>query len=108
MNPTAIPFSPRRVFVTVGSTKFDDLVQSILSDPLIEVLRARGCKHLVVQVGNSQVPTQWLDRPLVQDLGTITVEWWRFKPDLSEEVAKADLIISHAGKCAIRCWFTDC
>ena len=41
------------VFVTVGSTKFDALVEAVLSDPVLDALRRKGYVRLAVQSGNS-------------------------------------------------------
>lgn len=90
-----------RVFVTVGSTRFDDLVQRTLSDAVVDILRGKGYSTIVVQCGNSEFDTgrytqqgeSWM-----RDLdGGGTIEVWRFKPSLQEEYEQADLVISHAG-----------
>ncbi len=87
-------------FVTVGSTRFDGLVERALSDSVIDTLRAKGYSKIVVQCGNSH-----FDTGLYENLGERWVrkddediEVWRFKPSLQEEYAQADLVISHAGK----------
>ncbi|KAH9043308.1 glycosyltransferase family 1 protein [Lactarius pseudohatsudake] len=80
-----------RVLVTVGSTRFDALVETALSQP-------KGYSDVVVQCGNSRV----------DELGSTDVEGsvhkygvdvklWRFKPSLDEEYDAADLVIGHAG-----------
>ena len=87
-----------RVLVTVGSTKFDALVETALSQPVLNALSQKGYSDIVVQCGNSQV----------DELGTADVEGivhkygldvkvWRFKPSLDEEYDGADLVIGHAG-----------
>ncbi|KAI0310895.1 glycosyltransferase family 1 protein [Amylostereum chailletii] len=82
-----------RVFITVGSTKFDLLVQAVLSLPVIDALRQKGYNDIIVQCGNSQV--DGLESEFERHGATVTV--WRFKPSLEEEYAAADLVISHAG-----------
>ncbi|KIP09600.1 glycosyltransferase family 1 protein [Phlebiopsis gigantea 11061_1 CR5-6] len=90
-----------RAFVTVGSTRFDALVQRVLSDALVDVLRKKGYSTIIVQCGNSDFDTG----PYIQqgDLWTHAlggggvVEVWKFKPSLQEEYEQADLVISHAG-----------
>lgn len=87
-------------FVTVGSTRFDRLVQQALSDDVIDTLRAKGYSKIVVQCGNSYFDTNLYEqngeRWVRKDDEDIEV--WRFKPSLQEEYAQADLVISHAGK----------
>lgn len=51
---TESPRTRTHVFVTVGSTQFDSLVQAIFSDNVLDALRARGYSKLVVQAGNSK------------------------------------------------------
>lgn len=92
------------VFVTVGSTRFDQLVQQALSDAVLDVLRAKGYSKIVVQCGDSdfdrnafkQAGDTWVRR----DDGEVEV--WRFKPSLQEEYKQADLVISHGGQCHLR------
>ena len=48
----------KRVFVTVGTTQFDELIQSIISDPnrnIQKVLKKKGFSHLSIQSGKSPV-----------------------------------------------------
>ena len=48
----------KRVFVTVGTTQFDDLINCILTDPnksAQKVLKNKGFTHLIIQSGKSQV-----------------------------------------------------
>lgn len=90
-----------RAFVTVGSTRFDALVQRALSDAVLDVLRRRGYSTIVVQCGDSDFDSD----QFTQDGESWTralegggaVEVWRFKASLDEEYRQADLVISHAG-----------
>ena len=87
-------------FVTVGSTRFDSLVQTVLSSPVLTSLHAKGYSCLTVQCGDSKFeltgsisdPRSWS----FQRNG-VSVELWKFKPSLQEEYERADLVISHAG-----------
>lgn len=94
-------FSERmHVFVTVGSTRFDALVQKVLSEPVLDVLRAKGYRTLDVQCGNSDFDASQLSRSADdhwQRAGDLETSVWRFKPTLKEDYERADLIISHAG-----------
>ncbi|KIM87027.1 glycosyltransferase family 1 protein [Piloderma croceum F 1598] len=89
-------------FTTVGSTKFDALVQAVLSKPVLTALRLQGYTTLVVQSGNSVVDagasttTNAEDMTKVQKDG-VEIEIWKFKPSLETEYDRADLVISHAG-----------
>jgi len=82
-----------QAFVTVGSTKFDDLIDTVVSEDFLARLSASGYTRLVVQYGNSQ-----LRQPFRNETShDIEVIAWPFKPNLSEEYLAADLVISHAG-----------
>jgi len=87
-------------FVTVGSTKFDALVQAAFSKEVLCSLHRRGYTDIVVQCGNSafelastiqEGQTSRLERE------SVSIEFWKFKQTLQEEYYRADLVISHAG-----------
>lgn len=89
------------VFVTVGSTRFDALVQTVLSEPVLDVLRNKGYRSLDIQCGNSDFDASLLRRDADdhwQRSGDPEASVWRFKPSLKEDYERADLIISHAGE----------
>ena len=92
-------YSTMRVLFTVGSTKFDALVEAAFSQPVLDALAQKGYSDVVVQCGNSQVdefsPTD-RERRNVRRHG-VNVDVWRFKPSLDEEYDAADLVIGHAG-----------
>ncbi|TCD68889.1 N-acetylglucosaminyldiphosphodolichol N-acetylglucosaminyltransferase catalytic subunit alg13 [Steccherinum ochraceum] len=87
------------VFVTVGSTRFDKLVQRALSDSVLDILRAKGYSKVVVQCGNSEFDREAFEQAgdtwIRRDEGEVEV--WRFKPSLQDDYKQADLVISHAG-----------
>lgn len=87
-------------FLTVGSTRFDSLVTSVLQDEFLFSLRRKGFKSLVVQCGNSafELADRLKDgkRHKLTKCG-IEIECWKFWPSLEPEYQKADLVISHAG-----------
>ncbi|PFH52445.1 glycosyltransferase family 1 protein [Amanita thiersii Skay4041] len=88
------------VFVTVGSTKFDTLIETVLSEPFIEALHAKEFTRLVVQCGDSSCShTATLDHGSLTllNIGEVEIEIWKYKPNLEEEYKRADLVISHAG-----------
>jgi beta-1,4-N-acetylglucosaminyltransferase len=94
-------------FVTVGSTRFDSLVQSILSSQILSCLLLKGYSELVIQCGLSEVsdlemPTE-SGIPLKLHKDGVAIEIWRFKSSLETEYDRADLVISHAG---LICFFS--
>ncbi|THU86438.1 glycosyl transferase [Dendrothele bispora CBS 962.96] len=87
-------------FVTVGSTRFDSLVDRVLSEEVLASLRGRGYTKLVVQCGNSAFGHANLlqqETELHLEKDGVSIELWKFKPSLQEEYERADLVISHAG-----------
>ena len=93
------------VFVTVGSTRFDALVNRVLSEDVVGVLKQHGFTNLVVQAGSSPVnlsPDFKIDENTFQStLDNVVVDVWRYKPSLKEEYERAELVIGHAGMCIV-------
>jgi len=96
--------SMKRVFVTVGSTYFDELVDVALSSDVLASFRARGVEEVVVQCGSykgrdnkqliglSTMPVHSED-----DTQRLKIEVYTYKPNLTDEFMKADMVVSHAG-----------
>lgn len=91
----------KTVFVTVGSTRFDVLVDRVLSEDVVVVLKQHGFTGLVVQAGSSPVNLSSdfkIDENAFRtSLNDVVVDVWRYKPSLKEEYEKAELVIGHAG-----------
>ncbi|XP_026213636.1 UDP-N-acetylglucosamine transferase subunit ALG13 homolog [Anabas testudineus] len=81
----------RTVFVTVGTTSFDDLIENITSSEAVETLKAQGYERLVLQVGRGSL------LPVADSCPHIRLEAFRFKDSIAEDIKRADLVISHAG-----------
>lgn len=88
------------VFVTVGSTRFDALVQAAISEQVLDALHKKGYKRIVIQRGNSdfgrEVGSNGQDLVVFEKNG-LEVETWKFKASIQSEVQGADLVVSHAG-----------
>ena len=83
----------KTLFVTVGTTLFDKLVLSTTSPEALKWMLSKGFTRLIVQYGKGvepSLPEEWTSR-------FETVEAYRFKPTLSDDMKAADLILSHAG-----------
>ncbi|XP_067942448.1 UDP-N-acetylglucosamine transferase subunit ALG13-like [Watersipora subatra] len=80
-----------RCFITVGTTKFDELVEAATSDPFLNVLYGKGYRHLLIQAGTSFVHES------VKDNSKVGVKWYRYKPNIRGDIESAHLVISHAG-----------
>ncbi|KAG1891223.1 glycosyltransferase family 1 protein [Suillus subluteus] len=86
------------VFVTVGSTRFDALVEATISELVLSTLRDSGYNRLILQRGNSVIESEEFNKEncTIQRHG-VDIEIWRFKPSIQAECGQADLVISHAG-----------
>jgi UDP-N-acetylglucosamine transferase subunit ALG13 len=84
------------VLVTVGSTKFDDLLHIVDSAAFVEAVASRGYDGLVVQYGPhaSRAPLH-LPR-LTQERG-LSYHAFAMSPSFASILAHATLVISHAG-----------
>ncbi|KAL4222377.1 UDP-N-acetylglucosamine transferase subunit ALG13 [Mactra antiquata] len=80
----------KRVFVTVGTTKFDKLIQTICKPATLKCLQMLGYSEVLLQIGSGEViPTD--NRPAIK------LDYYRYKSSIKEDIESADLIISHAG-----------
>ncbi|KAH0827142.1 hypothetical protein J3R83DRAFT_4830 [Lanmaoa asiatica] len=88
------------VFATVGSTKFDALVQATTSEPVLTALHTKGFVRVVLQRGNSDLnldcSASSRDSLTIRKAG-VDIETWKFKPSIQDDIKRADLVISHAG-----------
>ena len=81
----------RTVFVTVGTTRFDRLIESV-SDPIVlALLLERGYTRVLFQVGRGKA------RPPESGPAGLHLEWYDFKPSLHGDISAAALVIGHAG-----------
>lgn len=84
--------SDKIVFVTVGTTKFDNLITTVLSRAVLEALSACNYKHLILQIGNSSLEPDCTAR-----YGFHKIETFKLSPSIRKYMQSADLVISHAG-----------
>ena len=106
---------PKIVFVTVGTTLFDRLIEEISSPPFLSLLLEGDFTQLIVQYGKGKAP---LFAPLSQEKGSYmdpniegkSLDWeiYKFKPTLHADICSADLIISHAGAGSIMEGLASC
>nr|XP_057904991.1 UDP-N-acetylglucosamine transferase subunit ALG13 homolog isoform X2 [Doryrhamphus excisus] len=81
----------KTVFVTVGTTSFDELIEKITSASAIKALKDRGYERLVLQVGRGSF------LPDSQTCPHVNLEVFRFKDSIAKDMEQADLVVSHAG-----------
>jgi len=84
----------QRVFVTVGSTRFPELIKAVLSKECASVLFELGYSELRVQYGS--------DISLFRECGQgvqsgMSLTGFDYSASIEQEMQAADLVISHAG-----------
>ncbi|KAM9180773.1 LOW QUALITY PROTEIN: UDP-N-acetylglucosamine transferase subunit ALG13 [Dugong dugon] len=79
------------LFVTVGTTSFDDLIACVSAQDSLEIIKSLGYSRLVLQIGRGTV----VPEPFSTE--SFTLDVYRYKDSLKEDLQKADLVISHAG-----------
>jgi beta-1,4-N-acetylglucosaminyltransferase len=83
-------------FVTVGTTQFDLLIESIFQDDAKVLRTLVDCldiDKIILQTGSSQIATLLsfhVDIPIV-------IEHYQYKDSIENDIRQADLVISHAG-----------
>ncbi|XP_058213521.1 uncharacterized protein LOC131325338 [Rhododendron vialii] len=89
---------PRRtVFVTVGSTCFDALVQAVDTSEVKEELFRKGYTDLLVQIGcGSYVPIK-----STGECESLQVDCFTYSSSIADNLRSASLVISHAGSGSI-------
>jgi beta-1,4-N-acetylglucosaminyltransferase len=90
----------KTVFITVGSTKFEALIDRLLDQEILDVFKKYSFNKMVIQMGNGK--NQYLNLEdsktsleLIKD--NIEIIAYKYKPSLKNDLEKADLVISHAG-----------
>ena len=79
------------VFLTVGTTSFDELVSSIMKRNVLEALHNKGYESIIIQYGKGKfIPNEGVRHGMI-------VSAFDFKDNIQENLSKADLVISHAG-----------
>ncbi|CAM8922897.1 unnamed protein product [Rhodiola kirilowii] len=87
----------RMVFVTVGTTSFDKLVQAVDMQDVKQELYKKGYTNLLIQMGRgSYTPTECTGED-----GSLAVEYFTFSSSIADHIKSADLVISHAGSGSI-------
>ncbi|CAF0908360.1 unnamed protein product [Brachionus calyciflorus] len=96
------------LFVTVGTTKFERLINKILEEDILELAKKLHFKTIILQIGSGNHQDQNL-KSLSDDRNAcikfnkngLEIEAYRYKSSLKDDLLKADLVISHAGSGSI-------
>lgn len=91
---------PGHVLVTVGSTKFDQLIRAVDTEAFAAALHEQGYTSLLVQRGDGEYIPHVLVHRGEEKAGLpsgLSVEFVQYLPSMHAYMEAADLIISHAG-----------
>lgn len=83
------------LFVTVGSTRFDKLINEILSENSVEHMTSLGFNRLVLQVGKSEYDPKHVAS--LMDKYNINIEAYDYKSSIHDDIQAADVVVGHAG-----------
>lgn len=99
--PEVIMSKPSKIaFVTVGATApFNALVSACISSTVIAALCTQGYTDLRVQYGAGRSVFEQRLATTIGSRHSVSVSGFDFADSLREEIAAADLVISHAGMC---------
>lgn len=97
----------KKVFVTVGTTKFPKLVDAITQLPTLQALKHWGYGEIQIQTGlefdGPKIDPKLQAAVLKQDnrwtvcWDALVLSYGEYFEDFGGQIAKADLVISHAG-----------
>lgn len=82
----------RRVFVTVGTTSFDKLIQTMSDASTLRILNEGHYTDITMQIGRGQ-----FEPVNISDSCDMKMDYFRYKDSLEEDILHADLVVSHAG-----------
>jgi beta-1,4-N-acetylglucosaminyltransferase len=86
--------SSKSIFVTVGTTRFDALVESATTERALDWMVSQKYTRLIIQYGKGKEPHVVVNDTKKRPL---EIELYDFKSSLEPDMRNADLILSHAG-----------
>lgn len=86
-----------RLFVTVGSTSFDSLIETVLSEPFLRGLYRNGFRSVAIQYGRGV----FQEKDIVDTRDMPAIRAFTYSPSLASEMRCADVILSHGGSGSI-------
>lgn len=81
--------STKSIFVTVGTTKFDELIASFTEQCILDALKSKGYTSMTIQMGNGTF--------ILKSSDTMKISSYKFKSDIGPDISNSDLVISHGG-----------
>ncbi|CAJ0577865.1 unnamed protein product, partial [Mesorhabditis spiculigera] len=94
----------KSAFVTVGTTRFDELVNRVVDEQVLATFKKLDIGKIVMQIGRSEWDPvaqahfgHCKDEPVVLELHGVEVSVFRFRRDIQECIKASDVVIGHAG-----------
>ncbi|CAG9856381.1 unnamed protein product [Phyllotreta striolata] len=98
---------PKKVFVTVGTTKFPKLIDKIVTEDVLRLFQSLGYNFIQIQTGKDFYPEAILPKlssynvksesPLVIEYNDLVIRFEEYFEDFDGEITSSDIVISHAG-----------
>ncbi|KAL0483729.1 beta-1,4-N-acetylglucosaminyltransferase ALG13 [Acrasis kona] len=82
----------KKVFVTVGTTQFEELIDAVTNLSLLELLEKNGYNDITIQKGNGRNVTTIIPEGL-----RVHLDVYEYKKSIIDDMKSADLIVSHCG-----------
>ena len=89
-----------KIFITVGTTLFNQLIETISSKEFIHNITSknRSYNELTIQYGKGNPPNIITRSSSEDDINeSFLIESYKYKPSLQDDMISSSLIISHAG-----------
>lgn len=100
-NRSSTKKSTKTLFVTVGSTKFEPLINKVLTPELLSTLKSHQFTDIKLQCGDGNHADKQLNfsqNSVVKfSKEGLKIVAYDYKPTIREDMESADLIVSHAG-----------
>lgn len=81
--------STKSVFVTVGTTEFDELIACVTDNSILEALKRKGYTSMTIQMGNGTF--------ILEPSDAMEISSYKFKQDIGPDMSNSNLVISHGG-----------
>lgn len=78
-------------FVTVGTTEFDELIETAMSPAVLAALASRGVGQMQLQIGRGRATVD------SDHISPIRIDSYGIKSSISDDIRAADIVIGHAG-----------
>lgn len=86
------------LFITVGTTEFDELIQVLNRIEFVGVVKSLGFSEVTFQIGRSKFnPEDLLNFQDISKLQGVEINTYRYKHSLLQDMQAADMVIGHAG-----------